>query len=555
MPKVSKSHLQTFGSHEKTSRDRTVKIKSICALPKSFRPFPLFKNRVFQYGPSLAISNSGPSRTLVYYPLGSGKTLASLHAATRFLAQYPGGEILVLTTKANVETTWRENIDLYINTWSQCSDFNPDHAGVLNGLDTVVNIDWWFSAQNKPVAHYNRLIRLLTVAGETRANCICLTVDELVQRALFHLRRLTPRGGGYLKLKTELRRFRKRQCKTLRRALRQQGVRLSSERTLGQLRRECVKHQVVTNQTMLEQVAPRCPYLLIVDECQEYLQHSAQTALVLQLAHCATRSLMLSATPIHAAENTRGLQRLLGGARNWEQKILHTDRVQMNVQVQEHTRQVPMTAQEWKAHQSSKARWCGQVQNAYLCKSRQLCNNNSKWHAMATQIRREQAQSSGVNRIVVYSYFLACGVEGFQQFLRTHCRDLSCSVLGENQEALEWFNSSKEDTRILLLSSRSGKGISLKNVSSFHLMEPQWSAAEEEQAIGRATRTGSHPIPGSVVQVYRWVSTSPTHLKSTDQHMQTTREVKRLGTLALLRQWREMGRQHLKKLLYNIQDQ
>jgi len=549
MPKASKSHFQPVATPNRLSHGRTAQQMSNRTLPSRVRRFPLFKNRVFQYGPSLAISEPGPSRTLVYYPLGSGKTLASLHAAASFLSQYPSGEILVVTTKANVETTWRENIELYIKTWSQCDDFNSDHADVLNGLDTVVNIDWWFSAQNKPVAHYNRLIRLLTVAGETRANCICLTVDELVQRAVLHLRRLTPRGVGYLKLKKELRRFRQRQCKTLRRALRQQGVRLSSDRTLGQLRRECVKHQVVTNQTMLERVAPRCPYLLIVDECQEYLQPSAQTTLVLQLAHCATRSLMLSATPIHAAENTRGLQRLMGGARNWEQKILHTNHVQMNVRVQEHVRPVPMTVQEWKAHQSSKLRWCGQVQNAYLCKSRQLCNNNSKWHAMATQIRREQVQGSRMNRIVVYSYFLARGVEGFQQFLRAHYRDLSCSVLGENQAALEWFNSSDVDTRILLLSSRNGKGISLKNVSSFHLMEPQWSAADEEQAIGRATRTGSHANSGSVVQVYRWVCTSPTHLKSTDQRMQTTREVKRLGTLALLRQWQAMGRQRLDELL------
>ena len=557
MPKAPKSHLASNATIFRTSRDPVDQIRSNRAKlvenranPFRVSLFPLFKNRVFQYGPSLAISRPGPARTLVYYPVGSGKTLASLHAATSFLSRYPSGEILVLTTKANVETTWRENIDLYINTWSQCDDFNPEHADVLNGLDTVVNIDWWFSAQNTPVAHYNNLIRLLTVSGETRANCICLTVDELVQRAMFHLRRLSADSIPHSKLKKELRRFQKKQCKNLRRALRQQGVRLTSDKTLRQLRKECVKQQVAVNQTMLQQVSPRCPYLLIVDECQEYLQPSAQTTLVLQLARCATRSLMLSATPIHAAENTRGLQRLLGGARDWEQKFLYTDSVKMNVRVEESVNNVPMTAAEWNAHQKSKAPACGRVQNAYLCKSRQLCNNHSKWHAMATQIQREQAQSSGSLRIVVYSYFLAGGVEGFQQFIRTHYRNLPCSVLGVREGVLDWFNSSTDDTRILLLSSRSGKGISLKNVSSFHLMEPQWSAAEEEQAIGRTTRTCSHAKKGSVVRVYRWVCTSPSHLKSTDQHMQTSREVKRLGTVAPLRQMQEMGRRHLKNLMY-----
>ena len=119
MPKTSKSHLASIATTNRTPTDPVNKVRSNRAARFRVARFPLFKNRAFQYGPSLAISSPGPSRTLVYYPLGSGKTLASLHAATSFLSRYPSGEILVLTTKANVETTWRAGLGKQSHTPSQ----------------------------------------------------------------------------------------------------------------------------------------------------------------------------------------------------------------------------------------------------------------------------------------------------------------------------------------------------------------------------------------------------------------------------------------------------
>jgi len=49
---------------------------------------PLFEGRPFQYGPACACA-LGQQKMLVYYPLGSGKTLAALHAASVFMEKTP----------------------------------------------------------------------------------------------------------------------------------------------------------------------------------------------------------------------------------------------------------------------------------------------------------------------------------------------------------------------------------------------------------------------------------------------------------------------------------
>ena len=73
---------------------------------------PLFDKRMFQYGPACALS-VGTTRLLVYYPLGSGKTLSALHSCRYFLDRNPSGKLIILTTLSNVESTWKNNIKMY----------------------------------------------------------------------------------------------------------------------------------------------------------------------------------------------------------------------------------------------------------------------------------------------------------------------------------------------------------------------------------------------------------------------------------------------------------
>ena len=106
----------------------------------------LFTNRPYQHGPSLMVQSllvdpKSPRSALVYYPLGSGKTLASLHAARVFLKTHVTSKVLVLTTKTNIDDAWKTNQAKY----EASESFKFDDI-------IVKNVEWWFSEENKPLA-------------------------------------------------------------------------------------------------------------------------------------------------------------------------------------------------------------------------------------------------------------------------------------------------------------------------------------------------------------------------------------------------------------------
>ena len=83
------------------------------------------------------------------------------------------------------------------------------------------------------------------------------------------------------------------------------------------------------------------------------------------------------------------------------------------------------------------------------------------------------------------------------------------------------------------------------------MMEPQWSDAEEEQAIGRATRKGSHTLVEPIVRLYRWVATSPSYSRSktADEQMLATKAEKTRRTDIILNRWQGYGAERLRSLL------
>lgn len=513
--------------------------------------FELFDNRKFQYGPAAAVAERHPNRALVYYPLGSGKTLSAIHAGKTFLDRYPDGKMIVITTKTNIDATWHQNIDLY-------TDYESEHIERLLGAD-ITNVDWWFSAKNKPVKHYNRLIHKLTEKGETRLNCIQMTVDDLRKTCRFH------------SIQEEWKQFRKKQLKIMRRDLKEHVSRGElKEKDMSGLRRLCRMHDIPVNQSMVQKTIPYGKYMLIVDECQEYVNVSAQSHLVRALADKAKFTLLLSATPVHDVTKISNFRRLLGGKdSSWKNKFLYTNANSQKPVVEEvPIDKVVLTQDEWREHQRvSSERIGGALQNAYLSRSRQACNTVTKWNAIADKIASDiQAWSSGPLRMVVYSFFLSKGIEGFFSHFgdkfggRTRNRKLFCTIHGKRvkclllkniEEDLEWFNDSSTTVKILFLSSKSGKGLSLKNVSYFHLMEPQWSDAEEDQAIGRATRKGSHTKVEAIVRLYRWIATSPSNTRgrTAGEQMQSTKKEKTRRTNRVLNLWKKYGSARLQFLL------
>lgn len=70
-------------------------------------------------------------------------------------------------------------------------------------------------------------------------------------------------------------------------------------------------------------------------------------------------------------------------------------------------------------------------------------------------------------------------------------------------------NKNGEYIQLLLISSTGEKGINLKRVRHLHIMEPQWNYTTLEQVMGRAVRYKSHidlPTKDQNVQIYMYIS-------------------------------------------------
>ena len=483
----------------------------------------LFDDRIFQYGPACAVA-SNSNRLLVYYPLGSGKTLAAIHGARVFLDGNPDGKLVVLTTLSNVDTTWKNGIKMYRSATGDV------HKRAFKKA-MIHNPDWWYSKSNTSVSHYNKIMNHLSENGYTRQSLQTMTPNELL-----------------------------RACEQ--KSVRREFLEVLKEGSDDDKRRKRL--------SMLQATIPTGKYCLIVDECQEYINVSAQSNLVNALCKAASTVLLLSATPVHDSYRYSGLKRLLDNPRSLVRSCIWTS---YSVDVPTVSDPGPefalLDSEEWAAHKRAdrSRNSVGASENAYLTKSRQKCNCESKWLLMADKIEEDISSAEGIVRIVVYSFFRSNGVDGFFQYLRTRWgatvqnKRLQHVIDGNNvrvsmrhEKTLKWFNKEGLEVKILLLTSKDGVGISLKNVRWFHLMEPQWSDADDQQAIGRATRTHSHTMVEPVVRVYRWIARSPLHLrdKTADQKVRASMNEKKKRTDKLLTKMAEAGGKYLEELLLEL---
>jgi len=526
----AKKYLRALYDYVLPFTDDSSKVDALAALVLDcplFNPSPDCPGgRSFQYAPACAVAKRERTRFLVYYPLGSGKTLSALHAARTFLELHPRGRIVVLTTLSNVKTTWPANIALYLK-------HVPDTNHRVEKA-SVENVDWWFSQENKKVILYNRLIHTLGTDP-------LLSREALITMKPRELRREVNRFTGKWKRKATA------QWRRLQKAL---------KKLPGQQK----------TQSMLEATIPKGPFCLIVDECQEYVNTSARSLLVNALADAATTTLLLTATPLNDQSQKAGLFRLLRTPKRpgIDKSVLWTnDGTEKPELVSMGVRQVKMTEDEWRQHAMAvqKKTSTHHSQNAYLAKSRQACNCLTKWGQIADQISADCerfAADGGPIRIVVYSFFLQAGIEGFLSFLRKRTRGsmfenrlkykqngISIDATTMLEDTLEWFNQREatQNCKILLLSSRSGMGISLKNVRSIHIMEPQWSSADEEQAVGRCTRKGSHDKVPKQLEVTRWMAVPPQHARgrTADQRVRASMVEKKRVTDAILQKLAGFG--------------
>jgi len=454
----------------------------------------LFTKRTYQYGPSLMVQSlmfdqKSPRSALVYYPMGSGKTLAALHAARVFLQTSMKSKVIVLTTKTNIDDAWKTNQAKY----EASESFKFDDI-------IVKNVEWWFSEDNKPLTHYNRLIRLLTQAtGATRRTYLTLTWSALINEI------------RYCKSNKKLREMRKVVCTT-------------------------------PKKSFLDVCCPNSAendYILIVDECQQYINNCATSLLVEKLCKRAGFTLLLSATPFDSCTQYPGLCRMLGTC-HLEKRILYVQPMR-HQNVRHRYMGSKMLPDEWQEYVFEK----NKRQDAYLSRSRQFCNATSKWSRMLRQIQKDK-----FHRTVVYSFFRERGADGFYDYATR--QDSSCTVqfrMFKDSSDIDWFHSESEASKVLLITSRAQTGISLKGVDAFHLMEPQWSSSDEEQCVGRVTRIGARTSPEPVM-VYHWLAQAPNRQWTTaDESVFDSSLRKKVKTDRLLANLAVSGGKTLKFLL------
>lgn len=485
----------------------------------------LFAERAHQYGPACAVvehlNRGAPNRILVYYPLGSGKTLSALHAACTYLDNVRScKKIVVMTTKSNVDTTWGEEIIRYY-----------DHAPSVKTIDalsnaSVHNVDWWMSSSHGRVQHYVRLMKLLCKATD-------MNMKDLMAKTPDALQALVDQKLPNIALtKREDLRVAKR---TFRRRVRQ-------------------KHQ--REKSFLKAIVPKRSFVMIVDESQQYLLSSAKRSIVRTLCNNAAFVILLSATPFNDVfTQMPGFRRLMGSA-NFSARVVykHPTREHNVRQIQLAVR---MTTEEYKEFARR-----DRMDDAYYSLGRPLCNTNSKWTAMWHQMNKDAAECvDNVCRIVVYSYFRPKGIDGFHSFLSgtsgnrsLHLggKETSTMVLSDPEKATEWFARDDMPVKVLLISSKAQLGISLMGVQTFHLMEPQWSEQDEAQAIGRVTRHNSHVgLASNLVTVYHWYSVPDRSGRSltADQKIRQLMMDKKRRTDAELRRLAHIGKNNLNKLL------
>ena len=156
------------------------------------------------------------------------------------------------------------------------------------------------------------------------------------------------------------------------------------------------------------------------------------------------------------------------------------------------------------------------LNQSFLVKTRQLNNTVSKLRSIWDKTLADQAY--GKHRVVVFSHFLAAGRDRFLGLKPPGIPKQSLYVLEaskdqENQKQIQRYNSRPtSELAILVLTPAFTEGLSLKNVRTCHIMEPSMTVQEDDQIIGRCIRRGSHlalPPDQRQVDVYYWMSTFP----------------------------------------------
>lgn len=149
---------------------------------------------------------------------------------------------------------------------------------------------------------------------------------------------------------------------------------------------------------------------------------------------------------------------------------------------------------------------------AFLSGMRLLCNSTGNHHAkLDAAVARIYTTVNRGGRCVVFSSFLKLCLHKVRDLLAG--MGVPCVVFDGNTAdkdrpgVVQRYNDGS--VPVILLSDAGKEGLDLKNTSQVHIMEPQWNEEKVKQAIGRAVRFKSHTGPDPRVGVFRYVGVIP----------------------------------------------
>ncbi len=174
----------------------------------------------------------------------------------------------------------------------------------------------------------------------------------------------------------------------------------------------------------------------------------------------------------------------------------------------------------------------GSINPAFLTKPREVNSRLNERHPKIDEVvRRVTDEHRRGGKCVVYSAYLHSGLHRIAQLLRAQGVEPVAVYEGattpaDKKRIVEDYNADR--VRVLLISDAGKEGLDLKNTTQIHVMEPQWNEEKVAQIIGRGVRYQSHTRAPRHVDVYRYYATLP------PASHDLARSVMQMGTMSVL---------------------
>ena len=157
---------------------------------------------------------------------------------------------------------------------------------------------------------------------------------------------------------------------------------------------------------------------------------------------------------------------------------------------------------------------------------------NVKYHSIKLYTLYQKLKSTSGKSIVFSNYIVnSTGINLIKLFFDIN--KISYILVSENMkeskfEQIKKFNSSKNNSEILLSSNIISEGISTKDVYNIHILDLHWNDSRLQQVIGRAIRKNSHSKSNVTVKIFKYICIIPGH-ETIDQYKYKISNAKKIG--------------------------